>query len=634
MSSRARWLALVSLLNCWLEWCCHPATADQRPLNIIQYLPGESYFALTIHPQEIFKNTHFKKFYDTVNREFHDAAKRAEQEALFNSRPAEPKFLFPHGSTPTIMDVDSLTFQMHSRVSPQGVYLLPVESRIYRFSHPETLNSVKQSIARAYKPTSVPGFPREVYLNIFNRSLQDLKPYAGIAEKARDTPRGIKGQEQPAIPPSKEGLRLTEDERIDRLIEQQKLIEKEEDSKTLPEYEQWKYASAILPLDEQTLIYSQHGEVVAQILGAKQNNPAWAKEYFRTVDMPLNGMLDLKQVRENAKQRVMPRYLSELDPKVLLQLKTIIDQADLAMMVTNLFSGIECLIVFVTPDEAAVTKTAAALEQLRSSGPGLLRPYLAKMDAILPGSSVPLAAELQNILAQAKIEQNGKSVAFRLTYTPEQITKSVQTAIDSLTKVRENLTGIRAVSQAMRRYLQAYRVFPATVVSKEGHPVSWRVQLLPYLGEDKLFKQYNQSEPWDSEANQKVLAQMPAVYRAPGADPKSTMTSYSLPITKGGMHPEAVMKRGVSEQNFNDGTLYTIAIIETETQIPWTKPDDLVIDKTAPLPALGFKDQPTLRVIMASGDIRIIRKNVNSEQLYPWLTPRGGEPRTSAIDVE
>ena len=160
------------------------------------------------------------------------------------------------------------------------------------------------------------------------------------------------------------------------------------------------------------------------------------------------------------------------------------------------------------------------------------------------------------------------------------------------------------------------------------------MQLLPYLGEKSLYEKYKQDEPWDSEANLKVLEQMPNMYRAPGSDPKSTNTCYVMAI-----HPKAICreipsKGGLSEQNFQDGTSKTIAILETATEIPWTKPDDLVIDDAQPLPELGFKSQPLARVIMASGEIRAIRKNVTLAELLPWLTPRGGEHALVPLDVE
>ena len=67
----------------------------------------------------------------------------------------------------------------------------------------------------------------------------------------------------------------------------------------------------------------------------------------------------------------------------------------------------------------------------------------------------------------------------------------------------------------MHNYHDTHGQFPPAVVvgpdSKTPH--SWRVELLPFLDQDALFKEYRLNEPWDSEANKKVLAQSPAVFR-------------------------------------------------------------------------------------------------------------------------
>jgi hypothetical protein len=196
-----------------------------------------------------------------------------------------------------------------------------------------------------------------------------------------------------------------------------------------------------------------------------------------------------------------------------------------------------------------------------------------------------------------------------------------------------NFTGIRQMGLAMRQHLSAKFSFPRTIVTKSNQAVSWRVQMLPFIGEDQLYKQYNQDEPWDSESNQKVLAQMPNFFRAPGADPKSTMTSYVLPVHPKALCREVPAKFGFREQDVSDGTRNTIAIIETDTQIPWTKPEDLAIDDKQHLPALGCKELPMLRVITADGSVRAIRKNVTLEQLLPWLTPDGRD-QLSSLDEE
>src|SRR5581483_2163049 len=59
---------------------------------------------------------------------------------------------------------------------------------------------------------------------------------------------------------------------------------------------------------------------------------------------------------------------------------------------------------------------------------------------------------------------------------------------------------------------------PTTLYDKEGRPtLSWRVALLPYLGEEALYKEFKLDEPWDSLHNKKLLKKMPKALQAPSS---------------------------------------------------------------------------------------------------------------------
>jgi len=70
----------------------------------------------------------------------------------------------------------------------------------------------------------------------------------------------------------------------------------------------------------------------------------------------------------------------------------------------------------------------------------------------------------------------------------------------------------------MTYYHDVNKAFPApTVYSKDGKPLlTWRVQLLPFLEQQKLFEEFKLDEPWDSPHNIKLLAKMPPQYIAHG----------------------------------------------------------------------------------------------------------------------
>src|SRR4029434_7775701 len=71
----------------------------------------------------------------------------------------------------------------------------------------------------------------------------------------------------------------------------------------------------------------------------------------------------------------------------------------------------------------------------------------------------------------------------------------------------------------------------------------WRIELLPYLEGATLYEAYRFDEPWDSEANKKILAQMPAVFRHPMEAKDSTHAAYYV-LTPAKLLEEKVLPGG------------------------------------------------------------------------------------------
>ncbi|MGC4007246.1 MAG: hypothetical protein QM811_30605 [Pirellulales bacterium] len=78
-------------------------------------------------------------------------------------------------------------------------------------------------------------------------------------------------------------------------------------------------------------------------------------------------------------------------------------------------------------------------------------------------------------------------------------------------------------------------------------------------------------------------------------------------------------------QTVTDGSSNTVMILEAETTIPWTKPEDLIIDETKPLPKLGVGDGPTFNVAFADGAVYRMTKKATIETLLPFLTAGKGD---------
>ncbi len=116
---------------------------------------------------------------------------------------------------------------------------------------------------------------------------------------------------------------------------------------------------------------------------------------------------------------------------------------------------------------------------------------------------------------------------------------------------------LKRIADAMFHYAREHHGdFPSRQCGRSPNrdgifPHSWRVYLLPYLNEEKLFRQIRLDEPWDSAWNRQFHAQMPNVYRnweslalqKCGAD----MTTYCVVSGVGTMFPEDGTCRNIQE---------------------------------------------------------------------------------------
>jgi hypothetical protein len=138
---------------------------------------------------------------------------------------------------------------------------------------------------------------------------------------------------------------------------------------------------------------------------------------------------------------------------------------------------------------------------------------------------------------------------------------------------------IKKIVLAMHAYHDTLGTFPpAYFADRTGRPVhSWRVLLLPFLGERSLYDKYRFDEPWDGPHNRELASQMPLVFRCPADAGGTTGTSYLVVTGEGTVFPGARCRR-ISD--VMDGPRNTILFVEsTDSQIGWMEPRDLTYDQ-------------------------------------------------------
>jgi hypothetical protein len=204
--------------------------------------------------------------------------------------------------------------------------------------------------------------------------------------------------------------------------------------------------------------------------------------------------------------------------------------------------------------------------------------------------------------------------------------------LPAVQKVREAAGGARSqnnlkqIGLACHNFHDTFEHFPQDIVDKNGKPLlSWRVAILPFVDELKLYEQFKLNEPWNSEHNIKLLAQMPKIYESPSLPPLPGMTYY-----KGFSGPGAVFETGkkIRIAQITDGSSNTILAIEAGPAVPWTKPEDFPFDPKKPLPEFVPLPQGTrTNILLCDGSVRTVDlKKLGEKKLRLLIQRDDGQP--------
>ncbi len=204
-------------------------------------------------------------------------------------------------------------------------------------------------------------------------------------------------------------------------------------------------------------------------------------------------------------------------------------------------------------------------------------------------------------LVQAQVEEVGKDPVFKALAA---MIKSVSIMDDKVTivitdfdpyfeiaaRINEQNQAKAAAAQSMGKVkniataLLAYhkdkgKFPPAATLSKEGKPLlSWRVQILPYLGHNLLYKQFKQNEPWDSEYNKKLIRRIPPSFRETQDDLNKGTSPFQAPVGLATIFPPGgTGTNSIQIINELSNTIMIVKVPEDKSAI-WTKPEDWEID--------------------------------------------------------
>ena len=253
-------------------------------------------------------------------------------------------------------------------------------------------------------------------------------------------------------------------------------------------------------------------------------------------------------------------------------------------------------------------------------------------------------------LVQAQVEEVGKDPVFKALAA---MVKSVSIMDDKVTivitdfdpyfeiaaRINEqnqakaaaalSMNKVKNIATALLAYHKDKGKFPpAATLSKEGKPLlSWRVQILPYLGHNFLYKQFRQNEPWDSEHNKKFIRRIPPSFRESQENFDKGTTPFQAPVGIATLfNPGGTGTNSIQIINELSNTIMLVKVPEDKTAI-WTKPEDWEIDISLPAKDLlkGFSN--AIVFACADGEVKAIPLKEAEEKIKSMLVI-DGKPKT------
>jgi hypothetical protein len=290
------------------------------------------------------------------------------------------------------------------------------------------------------------------------------------------------------------------------------------------------------------------------------------------------------------------------------------------------------------PDADSAKRNAPVLENGMKALAALLTEVGADSSAD-PALRV-LATWATTVVKNAKVTTTGTNVVATADAPfADDMTKLVAVLPKQLLSTRNERLAINNLKQlaiAMHNIHDVYGHCTSDVMPGGGAKplaMSWRVQILPYIEQDNLYKQLDMTKPWDDPANLKLLEgfEMPKVFEFPGrAAPKghTYFRIFKMPKDAKGTERPFLKEgeRGPRLTDITDGTSNTLMIVEAGEAVPWYKPDVLAYDGKLPLPQLGDPNTERFLAALGDGSVRSFRSRVLGEKTIRGLiTINGGE---------
>ncbi|TXT36249.1 MAG: hypothetical protein FD138_1046 [Planctomycetota bacterium] len=192
---------------------------------------------------------------------------------------------------------------------------------------------------------------------------------------------------------------------------------------------------------------------------------------------------------------------------------------------------------------------------------------------------------------------------------------------------------LKQIGLALHNYHDQYKTFPpAFILGPNGRPWhSWRVLLLPFLNEEKLYAEYRFDEPWNGPHNSLLSKRRPDVFVCPMAK-KHLDLSHTTYVAAVGAETAWSGEEPIEFNDISDSASNTVLVFEVrDARIPWLAPDDLAFDEACVVPSRQSGRRPSsfsengVYVLLCDGAVRLVSLTIDPVIWRALLTRDGCE---------
>ncbi|MEM8666515.1 MAG: DUF1559 domain-containing protein [Planctomycetota bacterium] len=199
---------------------------------------------------------------------------------------------------------------------------------------------------------------------------------------------------------------------------------------------------------------------------------------------------------------------------------------------------------------------------------------------------VEIATDVEPKITGVEIRSGEPILERGLVPIDERTPEEPLTETERRVRAAENL---QKIAEALIAYARDKKRLPPTYRMTNGFKtLSWRVEILPYLGYKELYDKFDPSTPWNRPPNDELLKYIPDVYASPE---RFDMTTNMLMPAREGFIGGGKGGRALDERAIEDGVANTLLIIEANDKeaVPWTSPQDFSPESREDIPHRLFK---------------------------------------------